>query len=135
MVWMEVKAMNEDSKKKLIRIFTDGAGQGPDGMGSGFAWLREDTGEKCIQRIPGLSNNVAEYQAVIAALKPLKPGSHIEVLTDSLLVVSQLRGEYRILDPKLAKLATEVKTIAERKRLFLKLTWISRRDNRAGKLI
>jgi hypothetical protein len=39
----------------------------------------------------------------------------VEVLTDSLLIVSHLRGEYRILDAKLAKLAGEVKTIAERR--------------------
>jgi hypothetical protein len=39
----------------------------------------------------------------------------VEVLTDSLLIVSQLRGEFRILDLKLAKVAGEVKTIAERR--------------------
>jgi ribonuclease HI len=120
---------------KLIRIYTDGAGQRPDGKGSGFAWVREDTGEQHIERIPGLSNNEAEYRGVISALKHLRKGKHVEVLSDSLLVVSQLRGEYRIRDPKLEKLATEVKTIAEQKQLLFKVTWIPRQENRAGKLI
>jgi ribonuclease HI len=120
---------------KVIRIYTDGAGQRPDGKGSGFAWAREDTGEQHIERIPGLSNNEAEYRGVISALNPLLKGNHVEVLSDSLLVVSQLRGEYRIRDPKLEKLATEVKTIAEQKQLVLSVTWIPRRENRAGKLI
>ncbi len=120
---------------ELIRIFTDGSGQGTGGGTSCIAWLREDTGEKHIEQIPNLTNNEAEYRAVISALKRLKPGTKVEVLTDSLLVVSQLRGEYRILVPRLARLADEVKTIAEKKRLNLTLKWISRRENLAGKLI
>ena len=122
-------------EKRCIRIFTDGSGQRPDGKSSGFAWLREDTREKHIERVDSLGNNVAEYRGVISALKSLRHGCNVEVLTDSLLLVSQLRGEYRILDPKLVKLAGEVKTIAERKRLNLKLTWVPRKENRAGKLL
>lgn len=120
---------------KAIRIFTDGAGQRVDGKGSGFCWLREDTGERHIEHVDGLSNNVAEYKAVISALEKIKQGATVEILTDSLLVVSQMRGEWRILDSALAKLAGEVKTIAERKRLNLTLTWIPRNQNRAGKLL
>jgi ribonuclease HI len=122
-------------KNRLIRVFTDGAGQRPDGKGSGFAWFREDSNESHIERVPGLSNNEAEYRGVISALKPLPKGSQVEVFSDSLLVVSQLRGEYRIRDPRLEKLATEVKTITEQKRLALKLTWVPRSENRAGKLL
>jgi ribonuclease HI len=127
--------MKKKNTKGCIRIFTDGSGQRPDGKGSGTAWLRQDTRVQHIERIAGLTNNEAEYLAVISALKPMRPGSDVEVLTDSLLVVSQLRGEYRILDQKLARLAGEVKTIAEQKRLKLTLTWIPREDNRAGKLL
>lgn len=127
--------MKAENIKKTLRIFTDGAGKRPDGKGSGFAWLHEDTGKQHIQRVDGLSNNEAEYQAVISAIKSLATGSRAELLTDSLLVVSQLRGEFRIRDTRLAKLASEVKTIVEHRRLDLKLTWIPRRDNRAGKLL
>jgi ribonuclease HI len=132
---MEVGTMNGESAKCAIRIFTDGAGKRPDGKGSGFAWLREDTGEQHIQRVDGLTNNEAEYQAVISVLNSLAAGSELEILTDSLLVVSQLRGEYRIRDSKLTRLASEVKTIAESKRLSLKVTWVRREGNLAGKLL
>jgi ribonuclease HI len=132
---MEVKAMKEKSKEQVVRIFTDGSGKSLGGGVSGFAWVREDTGKYHIERIPDLTNNEAEYHGVISALKPLHPGTHVEVLTDSLLVVSQLRGEYRTLDPKLLKLAAEVRTIAEQKRLVLTLKWVPRRENRAGKLL
>ena len=127
--------MKPKTTRKPIRIFTDGAGKRPDGKGSGFAWIREGTGVPHIERIDGLSNNEAEYRAVILALKPIKPHSNVEILTDSLLVVSQLRGEYRILDSKLTKLADQVKTIAEQKHLNLKLTWVPRKENLAGKLL
>jgi len=122
-------------QSKPIRLFTDGAGQRPDGNGSGFAWFREDTGEKHVERVPGLSNNDAEYRGIISALKTVTKGSQTEVLSDSLLVVSQLRGEYRIRDPKLEKLAAEVKTVTQQRHLVLKVTWIPRQQNRAGKLL
>jgi ribonuclease HI len=127
---MEGKTMND-----VIRIFTDGAGQRPDGHGSGFAWLREDTNERHIERIPGLSNNEAEYRGIISALKSLSKGSGVEILSDSLLVVSQLSGEYRIRNPKLETLANEVKTIVEQNQLRLEIKWIPRAENRAGNLI
>jgi len=121
--------------KKPIRVFTDGAGKRPDGKGSGLAWMREDTGERHVERIDGFSSNAAEYKAVISALKKLPARSTVEVLSDSLLVVSQLRGEYRIKDPLLAKLASEVKTIAEQKQLEVTSTWVPRAQNPAGKLL
>ena len=127
--------MKEKHTRKSVVFFTDGAGQRPDGKASGFAWLREDTGEKHVERLDGLSNNESEYRGVISVLKQVQRGANLEVRTDSLLVVSQLRGEYRILDSKLAKLANEVKTITEQKHLTLKLTWIPRPENRAGKLL
>jgi ribonuclease HI len=106
--------MKAKEHKKMIIIYTDGAGAGPDGRGSAFAWVNEESAEKHIERVPALTNNMAEYGGVIPHSK-LRPSSSAEVRTDSLLVVSQLRGEYRILDAKLEKLATEVKTIAEQK--------------------
>ncbi len=127
--------MKAKEQKKMTIIYTDGAGAGPDGKGSAFAWVNEESGEKHIERVPGLTNNMAEYAGVISALKKLRRNSSAEVRTDSLLVVSQLRGEYRILDAKLEKLATEVKTIAEQKQLTLIFRWVPRQENLAGKLL
>lgn len=127
--------MKEKEHKKPVRIYADGAGARPDGMGSGFAWLNVDSGEKHIERLPDLTNNVAEYRGVISALKPVPKGSVVELCIDSLLVVSQLKGEYRTRDPKLEKLATEVKTLVELKNLTLTIKWVPRAENLAGKLL
>jgi ribonuclease HI len=132
---MEVKAMKAKDNGETIRVFTDGSGQAPNGKSSAMAWYRIDTGERHVERVPGLTNNQAEYGAVISALKAFGSDLSIGVLTDSLLMVSRLRGEFRILDPKLATLAAEVKTITEQKRLSLKLTWVPRSKNLAGMLL
>ncbi len=122
-------------KKATIRIYADGAGAGPANVQSKIAWHRVDTGEKHVEIIKGVTNNEAEYLAVISALKPLRTGSDVEVLTDSQLVVSQIRGEYRIKEARLAKLAGELRTTVERKKLTLKLIWVPRGENFAGKLL
>ena len=121
--------------KKGIEIYTDGAGSGPDGKGSGFAWLNTSTRQKHIESIPDLTNNQAEYRAVISALKSIRNASTVKIITDSLLVVSQLRGEYRIRDSKLETLASEVKTIVEQKQLTATFLWVRRSENLAGKLL
>lgn len=120
---------------KQVEIYTDGAGASPDGKGSGFAWVNTTTHDRKIESVPGLTNNVAEYRAVISALKSLRKGSVANILTDSTLIVGQLRGEYRIRDSKLEKLVAEVKTIVDQKQLSVTFTWVRRQDNLAGKLL
>jgi ribonuclease HI len=121
--------------KEEIEIYTDGAGSCPNGKGCGFAWLNTSTREKHVESIPGLTNNQAEYRAVISALMSIRKGSMVKIITDSLLVISQLRGEYRIRDSKLEKLASEVKTIVEQKQLTATFVWVRRSENLAGKLL
>ncbi len=118
-----------------IRIFTDGAGSRPDGKGSGFAWLREDTGERKIVREDGLTNNQAEYRAILAALEILPPGAKAEILTDSENTCFQLKGIRRVLNPHLAELNCKIHSLIAKRRLEIGFTWVPRRENLAGKLI
>jgi len=118
-----------------IRIFTDGGGCRPDGKGSGFAWFREDTGAKKITREDGLTNNQAEYRAIISALQSLSSQSKAEILTDSENTCYQLKGDRRVRDPKLAELHDQIQALIEKNQLSVTFTWIPRRDNKAGRLI
>lgn len=68
-----------------IRIYTDGSGARADGKGSGFAWLREDNGESHAEFVPGLTNNQAEYKAILSAFESVSKGSGVEILSDSQL--------------------------------------------------
>jgi ribonuclease HI len=80
--------------------------------------------------IPEFTNNEEEYRGVIAALELCSASD--QVLTDSLLVVNQVRGLYKIKKPHLKPLCNKVKEL-----LILKnanLVWIPREENLAGKV-
>ena len=68
-----------------IRIYTDGSGARLNGEGSGFAWFREDTGESHVEFVGGLTNNQAEYKAILSALESVPTGNRVEILCDSQL--------------------------------------------------
>ncbi|HET6177891.1 MAG TPA: RNase H family protein [Candidatus Sulfotelmatobacter sp.] len=116
-----------------ILIYVDGAGCGPDGKGSGFAWIRPSSGEQHIEQIDGLTNNQAEYRALISALVALPNGSSVEILTDSQLMWSQVIGKYRVHHPELAELLLQVRTSIKQKSLNIDLKWVPRHRNLAGK--
>lgn len=100
---------------KLI-IFTDGgARNNPGPAGTGYVIkdsegnLLEGKGE-CIGEA---TNNVAEYTALIKALKAAKKfePEEIECFLDSELVVKQVRGEYKTKDENLKKLLDQVREL------------------------
>ena len=124
-----------DRSDGCIIIYADGSGSRPDGKGSGFAWLRPDTGQRKITRQDGLTSNQAEYRAVLSALESLTEGAQAEILSDSENTCCQLNGQRRVLDPRLAALYDAIYDLIEKNRLKVSFRWISRRENLAGKLI
>lgn len=101
---------------KKITIYTDGGSRGnPGPAAAGVVFLNEK--DQIIKGYgeflgDGLTNNEAEYGAVIFALKKFKQlfgkniaeTSEIELRSDSELLVKQLNGEYKILEPKIQNL-------------------------------
>ena len=97
---------------KLI-IYTDGGSRGNPGPAAiGVLVASKEYSEY----IGETTNNVAEYRAVIFALKKAKQlvgkakakQMEIEVRMDSELVVRQLNGKYKILEPDLQPLFVQV---------------------------
>ena len=127
--------MKAKTNEQQITIYTDGSGARPDGKGSGFAWLRADTGQKKISREDGLTNNQAEYRAILSALEFLPKESHAEIRSDSENTCCQLNGQRRVLDPNLAAVYDAIYDLIEGKQLVVRFVWIPRRQNLAGKLI
>ena len=125
----------KSDKAAPIRIYTDGRGPTPDGHLPAFAWLREDGSGQCVREQKGITSNEAEYLAILSVVEAMTAGTQVEILTDSLLAKAQLNGEYRIRDLKLVRLAGQIKTVAHKKQLKLKVSWVPRADNRAGKLL
>jgi ribonuclease HI len=91
------------------RLYTDGGARGNPGPAA-FAYVLEaDDGTVLAahgEKIGVATNNVAEYRALIAGLeKALELGvDQLEVVSDSELMVKQMRGEYRVKNAALRQL-------------------------------
>jgi ribonuclease HI len=127
--------MKTKKNNRQIIIYADGSGARPDGKGSGFAWQRTDTGQKKITREDGLTNNQAEYRAILSALESVPRGGSVEIRTDSENICCQLNGQHRVLDPKLAEIYDQIQNLIEKNRLTVTFVWVRRGENPAGKLI
>jgi ribonuclease HI/DNA-directed RNA polymerase subunit RPC12/RpoP len=131
----EPSACKEQENQDVLRVFIDGAGCRPDGNGSGFAWVCINTGEKRIERVSGLTNNQAEYRALISALSALPTSSRVELFSDSQIVCYQFNGQYKVRDPQLTVLLEQVRSLLQEKQIAMTLQWVPRARNTAGKLL
>ncbi len=99
-------------------IYTDGASRGNPGAASTGIILIDDDGTTLLEKgqcIGKQTNNVAEYTAVIFALREaalFKP-HRIDLHSDSQLLVRQLNGEYKVKQPHLKTLRDEVRALAD----------------------
>jgi ribonuclease HI len=124
------------TKIPLVRIFTDGSGARPDGKGSKFAWLCSDTPAMKVYHEDGLTNNQAEYHAILAALDDGCPrGWNVQIVNDSENTIFQLRGQRRVLEPKLLEIHRQIQALIGHKRLTVEFVWVPRSENAAGKLL
>lgn len=128
-----MKTNNKETKASVI--FTDGSGCRPDGKGSAFAWLCPGNGKKQVTREDGLTNNQAEYRAILSAVEDLPPGTQAEIRTDSENTCCQLNGQRRVRDSELTKLHSAILDYIRKNRLSVTFTWVPRNENLAGKLI
>ena len=126
--------------RKII-IYTDGGSRGnpgPAAIGVIFCNEKNQIIKKYSEFLgENLTNNEAEYQAVISALKKFKAlfgkklakNTEIELRSDSELLIKQLNGEYKILEPKIQLLFLEVWNLRlDFKKIKFKL--ISREKNK-----
>jgi ribonuclease HI len=99
-------------------IYTDGACRGNPGPGALAFIILDVKGNVLLKHrhfIGETTNNVAEYRALIAALeRARKLGNEVSCFSDSKLVVSQLRGEYKVKKKHLKVLFEKAKSL-ERK--------------------
>lgn len=95
-------------------IFCDGGSRGnPGPAASAFIVYKDD---KLVHKqsayIGETTNNVAEYTALLMAVKWLKDNpADVEIILDSELVKKQMTGEYKIKNENLRKLASEIRGI------------------------
>jgi ribonuclease HI len=100
----------------IATLFTDGASRGNPGpaaiayriIGEGGAPL-----EARVERVPNATNNEAEYAALTAGLQACRRLGiqAVHAVSDSELMVRQIKGSYRAKEPRLAALRDAVREL------------------------
>ncbi|TML70272.1 MAG: ribonuclease HI family protein [Actinobacteria bacterium] len=98
-------------------LFTDGGARGNPGPAA-YAYVLEAADGTVLdargETIGIATNNVAEYRALVAGLSRAAAAgvSELEVVSDSELLVKQMRGEYRVKNRALQALFLEASELA-----------------------
>jgi ribonuclease HI len=101
-----------------LQLFTDGGSRGNPGPAAyGFVISDITSGaeiilEKCGNYLGETTNNQAEYAGLIAGVKWVvthRPDAHLDIVMDSLLIVNQVKGLYKVKSPELLPRFQEVR--------------------------
>ena len=97
-----------------VRVNVDGGSRGNPGPAAIAAIAGDESGQILVERgeqIGIATNNIAEYRALLLgiALATELGAREIELIGDSELVVRQVEGRYKVKDPNLRQLHSQVR--------------------------
>jgi ribonuclease HI len=101
----------------MIVAYIDGGARGNPGP-AGYGVRIEDERGELIDEFHGFlgssTNNVAEYNGLLAALRYASRHGHrvVRIKSDSQLLVKQMKGEYRVKHPGLQPLYQQARNLA-----------------------
>ena len=103
--------------------FIDGAARGNPGPAGAGVWVPpapDRDAEEHYQALGTATNNVAEYRALLLALARAEAlgAADVEIFSDSLLLVQQVNGAYRVKADHLKPLVADAVQRAKRFRRF-----------------
>ncbi len=119
----------------MIKIFTDGGSRGNPGQAACAYVVYDHAGnirQKCGKYLGVATNNEAEYQGVIEALMGVSD-QELSFFLDSLLVVNQLNGLWKIKEPRLRELLLKVRALENNRKITY--SHIPREQNAAADLL
>ena len=131
--------LNIKKEADLIVVNVDGASRGnPGESGIGVAIFDKDSNlisEAC-DYLGVATNNIAEYRALILGIKLSTEYNTKRTLfkSDSELMVKQIKGEYRVRNPQLKLLFTEVKELLKKLPNW-KIMHVPREENKEADLL
>ena len=103
----------------MITAYIDGGARGNPGP-AGYGVRVESADASLIEELHGglgiATNNVAEYNGLLAALRYAIEHGHrdVRIKADSELLIKQMRGEYKVKHPGLQPLHKEARQLAMR---------------------
>jgi ribonuclease HI len=124
----------------ILQVNTDGGSLNNPGK-AGIGFLIRDENQNIIysysEYIGIASNNVAEYTALIRALSFIKENIEnkswlvetIKIVADSELMIKQINGVYKVKNPDIAVLHTQVKKIVTELGITVVFTHVLREKN------
>jgi ribonuclease HI len=117
-----------------FRAYIDGAARnnpGPAGAGVFVEAAGSRPPEEIFEALGSTTNNVAEYRALLLALRRAEElqADEVEILSDSLLLVEQVNGNFRVKAQHLKPLLSEAVQRAKRFRRF-SLVHVRREENK-----
>src|SRR5579875_3172874 len=128
---------------RALIVEADGGSRGNPGV-AGYGALVRDARDRSLlaERAAPLgkaSNNVAEYQGLIAGLRAaqqIDAGAQVTVRMDSRLVIEQMAGRWKIKHEDMRRLAGEAQEIVRELRAagggVVEWSWIPRAENKAA---
>lgn len=119
----------------MIFVYCDGASRGNPGPAAFGVHIEDESGNTIADFGEGLgyqTNNYAEYQGIIAALRYLTSTEYrdITIRLDSKLVVEQLSGRWKVKSPDIRELVIEASELLGA--FNVELQWIPREQNSAA---
>jgi probable phosphoglycerate mutase len=101
----------------VITAYIDGGARGNPGPAGYGVHIEGPDGDVLAELHGGIgvaTNNVAEYHGLLAALKWAREHGHttVHVRADSLLIVEQMRGNYKVKHPGLQPLYARARLLA-----------------------
>ncbi len=127
--------MNTHKNPDYYSIFTDGASRGNPGK-SGIGIVIKDKDNNTVKEIkkyfPKLTNNQAEYKALILSLDYLTSNDidlPVKFFTDSQLIANQINGSWKVKHPDIALLFKEAKALLSKLPSF-EISYIPREQNK-----
>tara|TARA_B100001971_G_C18144595_1_gene512326 strand:+ start:292 stop:699 length:408 start_codon:yes stop_codon:yes gene_type:complete len=119
----------------VVKIFIDGACQpNPGSGGVGIYIVLNKSEEKYSRPLKNIvTNNIAEYEALILALKLILDknitAEEIQIFSDSKLICMQFNNQWKCKDAKLLPLLRQAIELHSRIKSPLKLSLIPREEN------
>lgn len=111
-----------------MKVYIDGSSTGL------YGYLFLNGKKKVVQDYP-MTNNQAEWLALLILLMDLEPNSKVSVYSDSQIVVHQYTGEWETKNETLKHLKEVCHLVANIKKLKITLHWVPRGKNSFGKLL
>ena len=110
---------SDDDRPAEVVVYCDGGSRGNPGPAAIGAVVLDPSTDpptriaEVSETIGITTNNVAEYQALIAGLEAAAPlrAHRVRVRADSLLMIKQVAGEFRVRQPHLKPLHARVKEL------------------------